>query len=307
MKILVTGGAGFIGSSLADRLISLGHEVSIIDNLSTGKKEHINPRARFHEMDISDDAVTRVFEAHAPQLVFHLAAQIDVRKSVQDPLYDARSNILGTINLLKESARSGVRKFIFSSSGGVLYGETPEPAIEEDPPKPISPYGVAKLAGEGYIRCFAEWNGLDYTILRYANVYGPRQDPKGEAGVVSIFMGQIASGEGSVLYGEGRLERDYVFVDDVVKANVSCIDKGTRETYNIGTGIATSVESLHMQIAAVMGRQNEKEYKPKRAGEIDRNVLSVEKAGRELAWKPSVDLNEGLKRTLSWFSTKGQR
>jgi UDP-glucose 4-epimerase len=307
MRVLVTGGAGFIGSHLTDRLVSLGHEVCIIDNLSTGKKKHINPQTRFYEMDIADETITTVFEKHTPQCIFHLAAQIDVRKSVQDPLYDARSNILGTINLLTRSIAHGARKFIFSSSGGVIYGDTVEPAGEDTPPNPISPYGVAKLAGEGYIKCLGAWKGLDYSILRYANVYGPRQDPKGEAGVVSIFMGQIASGERSVLYGEGRLERDYVFVDDVVEANTACIESGLNETYNIGTGIATSVEALYGNITNVICSQNEKAYQPKRAGELNRNVLCIEKAGCELGWKPLIDLQEGLQRTYEWFKSEKEQ
>lgn len=301
MKVLVTGGAGFIGSHLVDRLIALGHEVSILDNLSTGKKEHINPRAHFYEMDIADESISRVFEKHDPGMVFHLAAQIDVRKSVKEPLFDARSNIMGTINLLTRSVLYGIEKFIFSSSGGVIYGDTPEPAVEENPPRPISPYGVAKLAGEGYIKCFGEWNGLDYSILRYANVYGPRQDPKGEAGVVSIFIGQILHGEESKLFGDGKLERDYIFIDDVVQANIACIERGSSGTYNIGTGIPTSVEKLHGKISRVMKKQNDTIYLPKRAGELERNVLNIKRAARELNWKPTVDLKDGLQRTYEWF------
>ncbi len=301
MNILVTGGAGFIGSHLVDRLSALGHEVSILDNLSTGKKENVNPRAHFYEMDIADESISQVFEKQNPVMVFHLAAQIDVRKSVEEPLYDARSNIMGTINLLTKSILYGVRKFIFSSSGGVIYGETPEPAKEETPAKPISPYGVAKLAGEGYIKCFAEWKALDFTILRYANVYGPRQDPKGEAGVVSIFMGQIAHGEKSILFGDGKLERDYIFIDDVVQANIACIERGSLGTYNIGTGIATSVEILYGKICEVINKQNEKTYLPKRAGELDRNILNIKRAARKLNWKPTINLKEGLLRTYEWF------
>ncbi len=304
MNILVTGGAGFIGSHLVDQLIARGHTVSIIDNLSTGKHENVNPRADFYERDITDKGISAVFEKQNPEMVFHLAAQVDVRKSVSDPLFDARSNIMGTINLLLQSKLYGVGKFIFSSSGGVIYGDTPEPATENTPPQPISPYGVAKLAGEGYIRCFGEWNNLDYSILRYANVYGPRQDPKGEAGVVSIFIGQIANGEQSILYGDGKLERDYVFIDDVVKANIACIQKGSVGTFNIGTGIATNVETLHEKIGEVMNKTNEKTYLPKRSGELDRNVLNIGKATGVLNWKPAVSLKDGLLRTYEWFKQK---
>ncbi len=301
MEILVTGGAGFIGSHLVDRLIALGHKVVIIDNLTTGKRTNINPKAQFYEMDINDKELTQVFEKYKPEYLFHLAAQVDVRKSVKDPMYDARTNIMGTINLLSLCSEFRVKKFIFSSSGGVIYGDTKEPAVEENPPQPISPYGVAKLAGEGYVKCFGEWEALDYTVLRYANVYGLRQDPKGEAGVVSIFIGQLLHGEKSILYGHGKLERDYVFVDDVVEANIACFKKGSRAIYNIGTGITTSVNELHKLISAISEKENEKEVAPKRPGELERNVLNIERAKKELKWEPKVTLDDGLRKTYEWF------
>lgn len=303
MNILVTGGAGFIGSHLVDRLTELGHKVIIIDNLTTGKKTNINPRAQFYEMDINDRKLVQVFEKHKPNYLFHLAAQVDVRKSVKDPLYDARSNIMGTINLLTRCRDFKVKKFIFSSSGGVIYGDTEKPAFEDSDLRPISPYGVAKLSGEGYVKCFGEWENLNYTILRYANVYGPRQDPKGEAGVISIFIGQLLQGEKSILYGYGKLERDYVFVDDVVEANIACLEKGTGSVYNIGTGIATSVNDLYTMISAIIKKENEKELEPKRHGELTRNVLNIEKAKKELEWRPEVSLNDGLRQTYEWFIT----
>jgi UDP-glucose 4-epimerase len=304
MKILVTGGAGFIGSNLVDRLIELGHSVMVVDNLSTGKRSNLHPKAEFSEMDITDPKLSEIFDEFSPECVFHLAAQVDVRKSVQDPMHDARSNILGTIHLLDLSTRYKIKKFIFSSSGGVIYGETPEPAGEETAPNPISPYGVAKLAGEGYITCFGEWNNLDYSILRYANVYGPRQDPKGEAGVVSIFIGQLVHKEKSVLYGNGELERDYIYVDDVVRANVLCIEKGSRSTYNIGTGISTSVKGLYHAISETTKTKNEIEFAPKRPGELERNVLDCKKAKRDLGWEPGTDLKKGLEKTYQWFVKK---
>ncbi len=301
MKILVTGGAGFIGSHLVDKLIELGHRVMVIDNLTTGKKTNINPKAQFYEMDINDEKLNAIFEKQKPEYVFHLAAQIDVRKSVEDPFYDARANIMGTINLLSICKNLRVKRFIFSSSGGVIYGDTENPAVEEDPPKPISPYGVAKLAGEGYVKCSSEWEDIDYIILRYANVYGPRQDPKGEAGVISIFIEQIMRGEKSFLYGFGKLERDYVFVDDVVQANIASLEKGSRSTYNIGTSIATSVNDIYRMISAIAKKENEKELAPKRPGEIERNVLNIDKAKAELQWEPEVSLENGLIRTHKWF------
>jgi len=305
MNILVTGGAGFIGSHLADRLIQLGHKVIIIDNLSNGEKGNINPRSQFYEMDINDKGITQIFEKHRPVYLFHLAAQIDVRKSVASPTFDARTNIMGTLNLLSNSNKFGVKKFIFSSSGGVIYGNTEEAATEETSPNPISPYGVAKLAGEGYIKCFSEWENLNYTILRYANVYGPRQNPKGEAGVISIFIGQIARNEKSFLYGSGKLERDYVFVSDVVEANTACLNESDNSNrnkiYNIGTGIATNVDDLYTKISHIIKRENEKEFAPKRPGELEKNLLNITKAKKELGWQPKVSLEQGLKRTYEWF------
>lgn len=301
MNIIVTGGAGFIGSHISDRLIQLGHKVIIIDNLSTGKKQNINPQATFCEMDINDSTLEQVFKRHKPEFVFHLAAQIDVRKSVKDPLLDANSNIMGTINLLSKSRDYKIKKFIFSSSGGVIYGETETPATEEAPPNPISPYGVAKLAGEGYIKCFGEWEGLPYNILRYANVYGPRQDPKGEAGVVSIFIGQLHNGKKSILFGDGKLERDYVYVEDVAEANILCLQKNNQSVYNIGTGIATSVDTLYSKISSIVNKKGEREYAPKRAGELERNVLNITKAKTELGWEPRVSLDDGLRRTYKWY------
>jgi UDP-glucose 4-epimerase len=301
MNILVTGGAGFIGSHLTDRLIQLGHKVIIVDNLSTGKKQNINPRATFCEMDINDKELEQAFKKHQPEFVFHLAAQIDVRKSVKDPLFDANSNIMGTINLLSKSRDFKVKKFIFSSSGGVIYGDTETPATEQRPPNPISPYGVAKLAGEGYVKNFGEWEGLPYSILRYANVYGPRQDPKGEAGVVSIFIRQLHKGEKSILYGDGKLERDYVYVDDIVRANILCLQKNNQAIYNIGTGIATSVDTLYSKISNIINKEGEKEYAPKRAGELERNVLNITKAKTELGWEPQVSLDDGLRKTYEWY------
>lgn len=305
MNILVTGGAGFIGSHLVDELIKLKHNVIVVDNLSTGKRNNINPAAIFYETDLTDgENLHMVFEKHNPEIVFHLAAQIDVRKSVADPVFDANTNIIGMLCLLSECRNFGVKKFIFSSSGGVIYGNTIEPAKEGNPPMPISPYGVAKLAGEGYVKCFAEWEGMDYSILRYANVYGPRQDSKGEAGVVAIFIGQLLRGKKSFLYGFGKLERDYVFVDDVVHANILCLKKGSRETFNIGTGIATNVNTLYKKISEIIGKTGKNELAPKRPGELERNVLNIEKAKSKLDWEPLVSLNEGLRKTYEWQKTQ---
>jgi len=301
MRILVTGGAGFVGSHLVDRLVGEGHSVVIVDNLSTGKRENLNPGARFEELDIQSSDLLHIFEDQEPEVVFHLAAQIDVRRSVEDPLFDARTNILGTISLLECCRKTGVRKVVFASSGGVIYGNTERPAKEEDPPRPLSPYGVAKLACEGYLRSYSEWHSLSYVALRYANIYGPRQDPFGEAGVVAIFSKKLLKGEEPTLYGFGKLIRDYVYVDDAVRAAVLSVEKGEDEVINIGTGTGTSVNELFDQLKEIAGFEAKPSFKPKRAGELEKNILNSALAKEVLGWTPRVRLGEGLKRSVEWF------
>lgn len=301
MRVLVTGGAGFIGSHLVDALLENEHSVVVIDDLSTGKKENLNPDAEFHELDIRSPELSAVFQREKPEVAFHFAAQIDVRKSVEEPLFDANTNILGTLNLLECCRKAGVNKVVFASSGGVIYGDTDRPACEGDSPRPLSPYGVAKLACEGYLRCYSAWHSLRYVALRYANVYGPRQDPLGEAGVVAIFSRKLLDGEQPILYGFGKLIRDYLYVDDAVRAALLAADKGQDEVLNAGTGIGTSVNQLFAIVKEITGFDGDPAYEPKRAGELERNLLNPGRAKEVLGWTPEVSLKDGLRRAVEWF------
>jgi len=295
MRILVTGGAGFIGSNVVDALVKDGHEVTVLDNLSTGKEENINPEVKFYNIDLLDlESLEFVFRELKPDVVNHHAAQIDVRKSVEDPAFDAETNIIGSINLFERSINYGVRRIIFSSTGGALYGEPEElPASEDTPIEPLSPYGVAKYCAENYLNYFKRLYSIERVILRYANVYGPRQDPLGEAGVVAIFAGKILKGEKPVVYGDGNQTRDYVFVEDVVKANVLALE-GKEGIYNIGTGRETSVNELIEIFSKVLGHEIKSEYVPPRIGEVHRISLDGEKAKKELSFVQKYSLEEGI-------------
>jgi len=305
MKILITGGAGFIASNIADRYIELGHEVVIIDNLVTGQRENIPAAAKFYEMDICDERVKNVFEMEKPDLISHHAAQMDVRKSVADPAYDANVNILGTINLLQNCVKFKTKKFIFASTGGAIYGEQDYfPADEKHPNQPLSPYGITKLACEKYLFFFKETHGLDYTILRYANVYGPRQNPHGEAGVVAIFSQRMLRGEQAFVNGDGTQTRDYVFVGDVVNANELALTQGAGKIYNIGTGIETDVNTLFDAIASQMDHPVERKHREGQPGEQLRSVLDASFIKKELGWSPQVSLDKGLKQTVAFFRNK---
>ncbi|OGR89040.1 MAG: hypothetical protein A2992_04400 [Elusimicrobia bacterium RIFCSPLOWO2_01_FULL_59_12] len=302
MKILVTGGAGFIGSHVVDAYLAQGHDVTVVDDLSTGKKKNVNPQARLVTADIRDPNLGALFAASRFEVVTHLAAQLDVRKSVQDPCFDASVNILGTLRLLECCRTYGVRKMIFSSSGGTIYGEcTTRAAHEEDPPRPESPYGISKDTAERYIRYYGKVYRLPYTILRYANVYGPRQDAHGEAGVVAIFAGKLIAKERVTIYGTGQQERDYVFVSDVVQANVAALTKGENDTFNVGTGLTTSVNSLYEDLARLDKDAKKAAYAPVRPGELARSVLSVERARKHLGWEPLITLQKGLEETYNFF------
>ena len=305
MKILVTGGAGFIGSNVSDALVKDGHEVTVLDNLSTGKEENINPEVKFYNVDLLDiESLELAFREFKPDVVNHHAAQIDVRKSVEDPAFDAETNIIGSINLFELSINYGVRRIIFSSTGGALYGEPEKlPADEYTPIEPISPYGVAKYCVENYLNYFKRLYGVERVILRYANVYGPRQDPLGEAGVVAIFIGKILKGEKPVILGDGTQTRDYIYVEDVVKANVLALE-GKEGTYNIGTGKETSVNELIEIFSKVLGHEIKPEYAPPRKGEVHRISLDGEKAKRELGFVPKYSLEEGIKKTIEWYKGK---
>jgi len=303
VKILVTGGAGFIGSNIADAYIREGHEVTIVDDLSTGKKCHVNRQARLVAMDVRDPNISTLFAESRFEVVNHLASQIDVRKSVQDPFFDASVNILGALRILECCRAYGVRKFIFSSSGGTIYGECAQPAREEDPSRPESPYGFSKAAAERYIRFYGETYRLPYTILRYANVYGPRQDPHGEAGVVAIFAGKLLAKEPVTIYGDGKQERDYVYVSDVVQANVAALTKGENDVFNIAAGVATSVNTLYKVLAAMDKDSKPAHYAPARRGELARSVLDAARAREHLGWKPAFSLEKGLQETYRFFQS----
>ncbi len=302
MKALVTGGAGFIGSNVVDELIEQGIDVYIIDNLSTGKPQNINKNARFYNLDITNrSAVDHVFKTVKPEVVFHLAAQIDVRKSVAQPAFDASINVIGAINVFELSVKHSIRRVVFSSTGGAIYGEPEElPATENTEVAPLAPYGVSKYCGEQYLNYFNRLFGLQRVILRYANVYGPRQDPLGEAGVVAIFTGKILNGETPTIFGNGEQTRDYVYVKDVVQANLLAIN-GKEGTYNIGTGIETSVNELVKMLEKVSGKKITPSYAPPRKGEVQRISLDFKKAKMLLGFQPKYSLEEGLRKTFDWY------
>ena len=302
MKSLVTGGAGFIGSNIVDRLIKDGHDVIILDNLCTGRKENINPKAKFYNLDITDSKIEEIFAENKIDVVFHLAAQIDVRKSVSNPIFDATTNIIGTINLLNMIQKYNVGKIIYSSSGGAVYGEpTKLPADETHPVRPLAPYGISKHCPEHYIEYYHDLYGLKYTILRYANVYGPRQDPLGEAGVIAIFMGRMLKGETPIIFGDGNQTRDYVFVGDVVNANISAINNGDNQIYNIGTGKETSVNKIYAVLSKLIENSPKTIYEAKRPGEVERICLNTDRAKKESFWSAEVTLEEGIKKTLEFI------
>jgi len=303
MRILVTGGAGFIGSHVAEKFIVLGHEVLILDNLSTGRRENIPPGAAFIAGDITDTAlVEKLFRDNALDVVNHHAAQMDVRHSVADPTFDARINILGTINLLQACVQTGVKKFMFASTGGAIYGEQETfPATEEHPARPVSPYGVSKLACEKYLYFYQVQYGLDALVMRYANVYGPRQNPHGEAGVVAIFSRKLVSGETVTINGDGLQTRDYVYVGDVVAANVAALNHTASLTFNVGAGLETDVVTLYRRLAAAAGSDVKPQHGPAMPGEQQRSVISPQLAGEVLGWAPRMALEDGLRITYQSF------
>jgi len=304
-KILVTGGAGFIASQIADAFIAEGHKVFIIDNLSTGFESNINPKAVFIKADIGDKSLSSLFEKEKFDVVNHHAAQMDVRRSVVDPAFDATTNILGTINLLQNCVRTGVRKFMFASTGGAVYGEQDYfPADEKHPTAPLSPYGISKLAVEKYLFFYHAQYNLNYTILRYANIYGPRQNPFGEAGVVAIFSTKLLKGEQPVINGTGLQTRDYVFVGDVVKAALTTVNDEASDIYNIGTGIETDVNELFHIINNIAGQGMIEKHGPPAAGEQMRSVITSDKIFSKFNWRPTTKLEVGLKHTVDFFKER---
>ena len=313
MRILVTGGAGFIGSSVVDAYVAAGHQVSVVDDLSSGTRANLNPRARFHHLDVRAEGLGAVVAAERPEIVSHHAAHVSVRRSVDDPVADASVNVLGSLNVLEAARRHGVRRVVFASTGGAIYGEPDVvPADETHPCRPQSPYAVAKLAVEQYLRYFRTTYGLEVVILRYANVYGPRQDPHGEAGVVAIFVQKILAGLPPIIYGDGAQVRDYVHVADVVRANVAAFDvaPGGAEpaVFNIATGRGTSVKGLWAALAEVARPAVAPRHEPAKAGDLARSILDPARAKRDLGWEPVIDLAAGLAGTWEWFAARaGQR
>ncbi|MGB3683241.1 MAG: SDR family oxidoreductase [Rubrobacteraceae bacterium] len=303
-RVLVSGGAGFIGSHVVDRLLELGHEVAVVDDLSTGSRRNIPSGARFYEADIRTGC-PEVFEEFKPGALSHHAAQMNVRRSVEDPGFDAEVNVVGTVRLLQSCVRHGVEKVVFASTGGAVYGEQSEfPAPEDHPRLPVSPYGLSKLAAERYLDYYKAHHGLHCVSLRYANVYGPRQDPHGEAGVVAIFCGDLAAGRTSKINGTGEQTRDYVYVGDVVEANVRALEGAAPSgAYNIGTGIETSVNDLHRMLREVSGKDIPPRHGPPKPGEQSRSSVNPAKAARDLGWRPQTDLPAGLRETFSNLTT----
>jgi UDP-glucose 4-epimerase len=301
MRVLVTGGAGFVGSHVVDRLLAAGHEVSVLDNLSTGKRSNLDPSVRFYQADIRDaDEVRRVFDAERPEVVNHQAAQASVRVAMNEPVRDGEINILGSLNVLDASRCFNVQKFIYASTGGAAVGEPKYNPVDEDhPAEPLSPYGAGKHAVEHYCALYGRNWGLDATILRYANVYGPRQDPLGEAGVIAIFSRQMLVGEDPVINGSGDQERDYVYVSDIAEANLLVLDRGSGRMFHLGTGVGTSVNALFRRLAALTNHARPPKHGPALPGEVYKIALSAERARRELSWEPRVSLDEGLQLTVN--------
>ncbi len=319
MKILVTGGAGFIGSHVVDGYIEEGHDVVVVDNLSTGRRENLNPLARFYNVDIGSEDMRKMILEEKPPVINHHAAQISVPESVKDPLFDAHVNIVGLLNVLESAMRAGTERIIFISSGGGIYGEAEEyPTTEDYSPQPLSPYAISKAVSENYLRFYNHQYGLDYIVLRYSNIYGPRQIPHGEAGVVSIFMDNLLEGRRSAIYAypeepEGML-RDYCYVGDVVRANIRALETDGCWTFNIGTGRATSTAELYGLILATVEEMGltveeairEPRREAPRAGDIRRSCLDVERARMVMGWKAEVGLKEGIERTLRWRLESGR-
>lgn len=299
MNILVTGGAGFIGSHLVDRLVADGHNVAVADIMATGKRANVNPEAALYEIDICSPALAAAFEAARPEAVFHVAAHASVSESVRDPLHDAEVNVLGTLNVLQQCAAYGVKRIVFSSTGGALYGEPEQlPPDEDHPVRPLSPYGVSKAAAEAYVRTLCALSGIRYTILRYGNVYGPRQDPFGEAGVVAIFANAMLRGQRPIIFGDGSQERDYVYVDDVVQADVLALAQDVNGVYNIGSGEGSTVSQVFEALAGATDYDGSPEHVAERPGDVRRIYLDVRRAEQELGWRAAVSLGEGIRRTV---------
>jgi UDP-glucose 4-epimerase len=303
VRILVTGGAGFIGSHVVEAYVAAGHDVAVLDDLSTGHAENLTPAVRFHRADLRDRAaVAAVIAAETPEVISHHAAQMDVRRSVADPVYDAQINLIGLLNLLEEARAHGLRRVLFASSGGTVYGESQRvPTREDDPTEPVCPYGVAKLSSERYLHYYAHVYGIRSVALRYANVYGPRQDPHGEAGVVAIFTGLLLDGGHPVINGTGGQTRDYVYVGDVARANLLALESDYIGPLNIGTGIETDVSRLFALLCDATGAHPGERHGPAKTGEQARSALDPSRAREVLGWTPEAPLGDGLARAVAFF------
>lgn len=312
MKIIVTGGAGFIASNLVDTLISHDHDVVIVDNLSTGKRENINPKAAFYKEDICNvEGLEKLFSKEKPDIVNHHAAQVDLRRSVREPAYDAKVNIIGSLNLIDLSSKYNVKQFIYISTGGAIYGEPKYlPADEKHPIDPLSQYGVSKHTVEHYLFAFKQTHNLNYTILRYPNVYGPRQDPHGEAGVIAIFTEQMLDGKRPTIFGDGTKTRDYVYVEDLINANMIVMFNPTNSQggfYNLGWGKEIKDIEIFEAVRDALELDVKPIYDKKRPGEIDHICLDNTKAAKHLSWKPKVKLQEGIRLTTNFYKKKRQK
>jgi UDP-glucose 4-epimerase len=302
LKVLVTGGAGFIGSHVADRLLADGHEVVVLDDLSTGRVALLPKQARFYQLDLHSPWLDELFQIERPQAVVHQAAQASVRRSVEDPVFDAQVNVLGTANLLQASARHGVGRFLFASTGGALYGDADLiPTPEDYPTLPVSPYGASKLAAEVYLRTFHALHGLSYAALRYANVYGPRQDPHGEAGVIAIFARRLLSGEPAHINGDGKQTRDFVYVGDIAEANARALASNAVGSFNVGTGVETDINRIFQLVKRFTSSQQPEQHGPPMAGEQRRSVVDASKIQKMMGWRPVTPLEAGLEATVRYF------
>jgi len=301
-KILITGGAGFIGSTVADGFLAAGWDVAVVDDLSSGKRENVPAAARFYPCDVRSTAAAEALERERPDVLCHHAAQIDVRRSMADPRHDVDVNLGGLLNLLAAAPRAGVRHILFASSGGAIYGDTESiPTREDHPARPVSVYGASKAASEIYLGVWRAAHGISFTALRYGNVYGPRQDPHGEAGVVAIFCGRLLEGQPCTVNGDGGQTRDYVFVGDVARANLLAAEKAHDGPLNVGTGVETDVNRLYRVLADAAGVGSPPRYAPGKPGEQRRSCVDPSAAARVLGWRPTVAIEEGLRRTLAWF------
>lgn len=307
MKIMVTGGAGFIASHVVDAYIQEGHEILVVDNLSTGKKEFINPQASFQEADITDkDRIQGIVRDFQPDVINHHAAHIQVGNSVKDPQFDAQNNIIAILHIMEAAKDAGVKKVIMASTGGAMYGDKPVPFTEEMREEPLSPYGVSKRSGELYLNYYHEQYGIPYTALRYSNVYGPRQNPHGESGVVAIFSEMLVAGKEPVINGDGSHSRDYVFVADVARANVLALSNDFVGALNIGTNTETTTLQVFEKVVAALGMNLQPKFGPDRPGEQVRSVLSFEKAKSVLGWEPTIFFDEGVKQVAAWYQNSTQ-